>query len=217
MSTTYHKFLIVFAVMILIGGTYVYFSNGLLSEAATPVASNSSVSSSGGVVSSVAGPAIDDKIARDTAFLATLTSLTKIRIDTTLFMNSGFVSLRDNTVKIVNDGIIGRTNPFAPIVGVVDTTTVQALPVTTGEVTQITDKTAVLNGSTTLTGVTSSYFEYGTTPTLGKSTTPGAQSLVSTFTTKISGLTSKTKYFFRAVVKLNGQVMYGDITSFDTN
>lgn len=53
-----------------------------------------------------------------TAFLSTLLSLNKIKIDRTLLQSSTFSKLQDNTVPISNDGgVVGRPNPFASIDG----------------------------------------------------------------------------------------------------
>lgn len=53
-----------------------------------------------------------------TAFLSTLLSLNKIKIDRTIFQSPAFSQLQDNTVPISNDGgVVGRPNPFASIDG----------------------------------------------------------------------------------------------------
>lgn len=50
-----------------------------------------------------------------TAFLTTLLSLNKIKVDTTIFKNPIFTRLKDNTVPILNEGGVGRPNPFAEL------------------------------------------------------------------------------------------------------
>lgn len=210
---TYNKFLIVLATIVALSGFYVYFSNNLNANAAG--SDSSLVSSSSGAPADLLG-ATNDKISQDTAFLYTLTSLTKIKIDTSLFSESSFNSLNDNTVML-EPITPGRPNPFAPIAGaVVNSTSVS--PVTTNTPDQVTAKSAVLNGSVSSTnGVTNTYFEYGPTPTLGKITPNSKQSLIGTFGSTITGLTSGTTYFYRAVAKINGTLTYGDVISFNTN
>lgn len=67
--------------------------------------------------SSIPSENIDTQISDDTAFLSTLLGLSEIKIDSQLFLNQTFNSLEDNTVEIVNNGVIGRENPFAPLDG----------------------------------------------------------------------------------------------------
>ena len=106
MNKTLKNILIV-AVIVLVGdGVYLYFSN-------QSAPTSGSLQSSSGAPAPLASSS-DNQIAQDTSFLSTLLNLNTIRIDTTLFASTSFKSLRDNTVEIVNDGIVGRPNPFAP-------------------------------------------------------------------------------------------------------
>jgi len=217
MHRKYNKFLIVSAITLIIGSVYIYFSNNLDVQAvSTPVSSNSAVSSqNGSVASSVIKT--EDQIVVDTAFISTLTSLTKIEIDTSIFSNPGFKALNDNTVNL--EAVApGRPNPFAPIQTIPSTNNSIASPVVTNEPTQITYESAVLNGTiNSLTGITSIYFEYGTEPELGKTTKPVKQSLIGTFVTSVTDLASETTYFFRAVAKVGTTPIYGEVVSFNTN
>ena len=214
MKNIYHTFLIGFAITLLLGSSFLYFYNGLSSEAAV---SDSPLSSSNSSSSAVSTNTLNSKINSDTAFLAKLISLTKIKIDTKLFSDPIFQSLHDNNVPLeqVNTG---RANPFAPIDTNLPVTSIILSPVVTNQPAQITDKTAELRGAiNSIATVSESYFEYGPTPSLGKSTTSTAQSLVGTFATKITGLSSGTTYFYRAVSKINNVLQYGEIVSFNTN
>jgi len=216
MNTT-SKFLIIVAVSVLLGGAYVYFSYGGNAQAAT--AGNSSITSTTNSLSPAvtATTAKDEKINSDTAFLVSLISLTKIKIDTTLFDNDAFDALVDNNVKL-EPTPYGRTNPFAPLTKVTPTIGVTVSPLTTNPPIQITDKTASLYGTANNpTTVSNVYFEYGPTPTLGKKTPNASLSLVGTFVSNISGLTPKTAYFYRAVAKVGDTLVYGDTVSFFTN
>lgn len=221
MHNLHNKFLIAFAVLIFLGGVYTYLSNDLNAQAANSSSSTSSLSSSSqnSPVSSVLnGSNTIDKISQDTAFLYTLTSLNRIKIDTSIFDDASFKALNDNTV-VLEPGVPGRQNPFAAISS--NTPVASSAPISlvvTNPPAQITDKSAVLNGTTNNTpGVSSAYFEYGQTPTLGKVTPQAKQSLIGTFGTSITGLTPASAYFFRAVAKVNGTLHYGDIISFNTN
>ncbi len=71
------------------------------------------------VSSSTGGQVVGDAVVinNDTDFLKTLDYLKSMKIDESIFINSSFKSLKDNTVDIEFDGNLGRTNPFSPIVG----------------------------------------------------------------------------------------------------
>jgi len=210
MNKTYHKFLIIFSILVIIGGVYFYFSNSLMSEASL----SSSLDSSGFVDGAVLG---DDKIALDIAFISTLTSLNKIEIDTTLFENKSFRNLNDNTVKL-EPSVSGRINPFAPITSGSFSNRVASSPVTTSAPLEIKTKTAVLSGIVNNTAeALNPYFEYGTTEKLGQKTSQATVSLIGTFIANVTELTSKTTYFYKACAKINGALVCGEVVSFNTN
>jgi len=213
MNTTHNKFLIILSLILILSGIYLYFSNGTKSEAAD--SSSSLVSSNG--QSPVSGFSSNGETSSvDLSFVNTLTSLTTITINTSLFSDQSFNSLKDNTVKLETNVITGRVNPFAPIDS--SLSSVSIVPITTNTPTQITDKTTILNGSTSSSvGVTGAYFEYGLTEALGINTPVVSQSLIGTFMQKIVNLKPKTTYFFRANAKINGVLQRGDILSFTTN
>lgn len=216
MRRTYNTFLIAFSIALLFLGAYIYFSHGLSVQAASSLGESSLTSDNATTPAQEFSGSTDAKIATDTAFLATLTSLTKIRIDTSLFSNVAFQKLQDNTV-VLEKPDPGRENPFAPIDGNGGDTVVAA-PVVTNEALQITAKSAVLSGTiTNPTGVSATYFEYGPTPTFGKVTTNSAPSLIGTYVMTITKLAPKTTYFYRAVAKINGIPLYGEVVSFSTN
>ncbi len=109
MHRTYNKFLVVFATFLIIGGVYVYFSNTLSISAAETSGLSSSNDTGAKTVSTT-----NDTISKDTAFLATLVSLNKIKIDTSFVTSNSFKSLVDNSVA--GDTVVpGRQNPFAPV------------------------------------------------------------------------------------------------------
>jgi hypothetical protein len=216
MKRKYNKFLIISTIFILIGGVYLYFSKNLNSEDIVPIAFGSDLSSSTGAESSLTTSFLGDDITSDISFLATLVSLKTIKIDTILFSNKSFNALQNNTVKI-EPVTPGRQNPFAPI-NSNNGNVVFVSNIVTDQPTQITNKTATLNGTVNITnGVTDTYFKYGTTENLDTITTKVEQSLVGTFIKNVLGLTPKTTYFFKACAKVDNVELCGEIVSFTTN
>lgn len=210
MHKRYNKFLIVSFVGVLILGVYSYFYNDLKSEAA----SDSSLTSSLGASTAVTATS-SNKAAEDTAFITQLFTLTKIKVDTSLFSEPTFKSLVDNNVKL-EPVPYGRTNPFSPTVGnAVNNKTTIILKTNPASV--ISNQSAVLNGS--IDGATSNniYFEYGLDQNLGKVTPKVIASLVGNFASRIVSLTPKTTYFYRTVANVNGILTFGEIISFNTN
>ncbi|MES2930811.1 MAG: hypothetical protein V4665_03460 [Patescibacteria group bacterium] len=211
MRTKYHTFLIGLALVLLLGSAYAYFAAGGDARAATASSLVSSITGTAAQTNST-----DERIAEDTAFLSTLTSLNEIVIDTSIFTNKSFRALTDNTV-VLETATPGRPNPFASIDSAGGNAGQQAELVITNDPTQITNASANLNGTVTAqNAATSVYFEYGPTETLGKTTLPAKQSMIGSFATPVTGLASKTRYFFRAVAKINNATVNGGIISFTT-
>lgn len=216
MKSKYHKFLIVSTVALMLGGAYLHFSNDINSTGdMLPVAYGSSLSSSVGVESSETNVQ-NEKISADVAFLTTLASLKKIKIDTTIFENKSFNKLENNAVKI-EKVTAGRKNPFAPIGSYEATSSSVVSKVVTDLPTQITEKSVVLNGTINESGAKDTFFEYGTTAELGVVTPVVKQSLVGTFIKNVLGLSPKTDYFYKACAKVNNTTLCGDVVSFTTN
>lgn len=215
MKTIHNKFLKISIITIFLFGISLYFSNNYYSL--TPVAYGSSLTSTTGGTTSSSNSVSPDKISSDIAFLSTLSSLESIKIDTSLFTNKAFLALRDNAIKI-EPIEPGRKNPFSPMSATNSTTgAVPISKVVTGEPTEITDKTVILNGTMNTTdGVTSTYFEYGKTVDLESVVTTSEPSLVGAFIKNVLGLTPKTNYFFRACAKINNIATCGEVVSFNT-
>jgi len=216
---TFNKFLIVFVTVLFIGGVYSYSSTGVNSGPFVKVAQGSSLeSSASGALASTTTPVVTStgSVSSDTAFLASLMSLNRIKIDTSIFTNKAFMALVNNSVKI--DKVDpGRTNPFSPISTVVVASVTPVAKVVTDPATTITDKSVILNGTINSTsGVTDAYFEYGDTTNLSLTTPLVKPSLVGTFIKNVLGLTPKTDYFFRSCAKINGVATCGDVASFTT-
>lgn len=220
MHKKYNKFLIVSFIVVSILGVYSYFYNDLRSEAATTADGESPLTSSLDTTTTTSTNTVtaSSQATEDTAFLMKLVSLTKIKVDSSLFNNKAFQLLVDNNIKLETVPY-GRTNPFSPTTGSVVNANNNKITflLKTNPATLMTSKSAILNGS--LEGATSDniYFEYGTTETLGKVTPKVIPSLIGNFASNLIGLTSKTTYFFRAAAFVNGALTLGDITSFTTN
>ena len=209
-----NKNLIILLSILAISGGYLYFSNNFKSDGLVAKAQGSAL---GVVGENTNTGTLNAKINEDISFLSTLASLKKIRIDTSLFSSDIFKRLENNAVRI-EPITPGRINPFAPIDESKIIQATQAPRVVTNQATSVLDTSVILNGTiNTSTGVTDTYFEYGLTETLGQSTIVAKpQSLVGAFTKNVTGLNSKTIYYFKACAKINGASVCGDINSFTT-
>jgi hypothetical protein len=219
MKKIYNKFLIVSSIFLLVGGVYIYSSKDVNIGDIVPVASGASlVSSNGAAAPADTTAAMGAGISSDIAFLKTLVSLKKITLDTSFLSSLSFKSLKNNTVKIETIAP-GRANPFAPMSTTQTVSTITTPTVVTNPASDITDKTANLNGSVNTAGtVSSSYFEYGTATAGGNNLIADAKmSLVGTFVKNITGLTPKTSYFYKACAKINNLASCGEIIPFTTN
>ncbi|HAE36637.1 MAG: hypothetical protein UR85_C0004G0025 [Candidatus Nomurabacteria bacterium GW2011_GWF2_35_66] len=214
MHKKYSKFLIVSFVGVCILGVYSYFYNDLKSEAA--IDEDSSLSSSINTTNTASVVADSGtRASEDTAFLMKLASLTRIKIDTSLFASQAFKSLVDNDIKL-EPAPYGRKNPFSPTENSILVDKFEPSLKTTNA-SSITNKSAVLNGSLENATSNNIYFEYGTTETLGKVTPKTTPSLVGSFSSNLNLLTPKTTYYYRSVANINGLLSFGEIMTFDTN
>ncbi len=212
MHKKYNKFLVISFAIVLVLGVYSYFYNDFVGSV---YSADSSLTSSLGTNAPIGTSDTSQQAADDTAFLMKLKSLTVIKVDTSLLKQQGFMLLVDNNIPL-EPALYGRTNPFSPT----SNSSVSNLPtftVKSNSVSAITNKTAVLNG--VLEGSTSDnvYFEYGTTNALGKITPKTSTSLIGNFSAVLSGLTSKTTYYYHAVANVNGIIVFGDLLTFTTN
>ncbi len=91
--------------------------------------------------------------------------------------------------------------------------------VTTRSATNINDNDAVLNGTVDGNGIsTRAWFEYGTSRSLGYSTSRTSYGSGSeSYDERISGLNEDTTYYFRAVAENSEGIAYGSILSFRTD
>lgn len=148
-------------------------------------------------------------------FLDQLLNLEAMTLPGDIFDNPSFGSLSDFTIDLIQPGNEGRPNPFAPVGEDVAFATPGA-PVQTGQVTKITNTSATLSGILANgLSVTERFFEYGTTESLG-STTTKITSTLTPFETNLTSMTPGTTYYFRAVAKIGSAYSFGDISSFQT-
>jgi len=209
MKKTHHKILIIALILLVVGGSYTYFSHSLTSEASGSSSLTSSLGANNSILPS------SSKIASDIAFISTLASLSHITIDTSLFSNKSFKNLKDNTVFLA-DGPTGRVNPFAPVDNNLAQISLNS-PVSTNNPLDIKSDSAVLSGTiNSIVKVSNAYFEYGPDNKLGKTTSDANVSLIGGFVSSLSGLKTNTSYFYKACAKINGSVSCGDINSFTT-
>lgn len=207
------KIILLVSILILLGVVYNYVVKPKLSNKS----SSSLVSSKDKNTSTATASATNSTITKETEFLSTLLNISRINIDTSIFDSKSFESLKDNHIPIVNTEPVGRTNPFAPFdMGQISLNSSD--PVSTLPASEITANSALLLGSVSLELKPKAiYFEWGTSESLGQSTEVVDQSLVGNFTKSLTGLKSKTKYYFRAVVQVGTNYIVGDVMSFTTN
>jgi hypothetical protein len=171
--------------------------------------------------SNVAGPAPKMPAAETKTglsdFSALLSSVRGITIDTSIFSNQAYKTLRDHPVDLGTD-TVGRANPFAPI-GTDQDSGVTATPsVLTVQPGKITTSSAELGAQVTLkdTVPVTVVFEYGITDAFGTASTPVSAIKSGTVLTTITGLTPSTSYYVRAVVVRGSTTTTGNTVTFIT-
>jgi len=215
MKKIHNKFLIISGIVVLISTTFLYSSSNMSSPLIIPVVYSSSLSDT--TSGEIEIPSlIESKIQDDISFLTTLISLKKIKINKTIFSNNGFNALKSNKVNIEKVPS-GRINPFAPTEAIRINDDIKYSKVITNEATQVTDNSAMFNGTLdAISETTDAYFIYGTTNNLGSTTSKVKQSLAGTIIKNILGLKTKTKYFYKACAKIDKTELCGEILTFTT-
>lgn len=209
MNKNYHKSIISFSLIFIIVGLFFFYSKNSDLNIMNKIAY-------GGLLSSSSSDSSNSDASSDTLFLAALSSLSKIKIDQELFDSKIFKSLVDNSVEI-NPVPSGRENPFAPVGSDrASVTTIPEVKVSTNDPSLITSNSAFLNGVISASGVTNGYFKYGQTEELKEITDISQASTNGLFNKSINKLNPKTKYFFKACVKINNIESCGNTISFNT-
>ena len=147
-------------------------------------------------------------------FLSELANIDSIKIDDKIATNPAFVVLQDLSKPIDPDTNPGRINPFAPLG--TDSASVST-QITTNEPTLQLANSTVLNGTLSISGQNiSRWFEYGTTDALGTKTKQTPQATAGIYSENITGLVPNTTYYVKAVASINGQIISGNLISWQT-
>lgn len=151
-------------------------------------------------------------------FSGLLSSVNSISIDTSIFQNAAYKTLRDYPVMLGTD-IIGRINPFAPVgndqAGTGGSSVVLVQTLAPGKVTTT---SAELGADITVpdTVSTTAVFQYGISDTFGNTTSPVILTKSGTTLATITGLAPGTKYFVQAVVVRGSNTTIGNVMTFTT-
>ncbi len=100
-------FLIVGAVII---GVYIFFFKGPADEAVLIAEPGTTVMPDGSI-----NPGVTQADQATQEFLPILLNIKNIHLNDAIFTNQAFLSLRDSSILLIQDGNEGRPNPFAPI------------------------------------------------------------------------------------------------------
>ena len=147
-------------------------------------------------------------------FLAELLNIDSIKIDNSIVTNPAFTVLKDLSKPIDPDNNPGRINPFAPIgaENLVVSTQIQTNAPTLQLATSV-----VLNATLLVSGKgITRWFEYGTTDNLGTKTSETPQLNIGSFSQSVGGLIPDTKYYVKAFAALNGQVIAGELMTWQS-
>lgn len=163
-------------------------------------------------------------------FASLLASITTITIDTSIFSNPAYKTLRDYPVVFGTD-VVGRPNPFDPIGAETSTKTTEAsaenaapapvtpFSVTTLPVKKITSTSAEFGALVNMpdSAAISLVFQYGTTESFGNMTPPLKIQQSGTRSGTIKGLLPGTTYYVKVVgVHADEQPVEGNVVSFTT-
>ena len=160
------------------------------------------------------GAATSDVQVTSQQFLTELLNIDSINIDNSIVTNPAFVVLKDRSLPIDPDNDPGRINPFAPIGAENQVVSTQ---IQTNNPTLQLATSVVLNGTLLIAGKgITRWFEYGTTDDLGTKTSETPQSNIGAFSQSVGGLIPDTKYYVKAFASLNGQVLGGELQTWQT-
>lgn len=153
-----------------------------------------------------------------------LSSISTITIDTSIFNNPSYKSLRDFPVTLGSD-IKGRPNPFAPVgndQGTIGGINVQSnngsVQFETLQPNKVTATTAEFGAQAMVSSTIGAkvVFEYGINDLLGNASAPVALASNGTALTRVTGLSPDTTYYVRAVLTQGSNVVPGEKMTFTT-
>lgn len=152
-------------------------------------------------------------------FSALLSRISRITINTALFKNPAYMTLRDYPVVLGTD-LVGRTNPFAPIGsdGPIQVPGSTAVSIQTLQPAKITSTTAELGAQITLPNIvpTSVIFEYGPSDMFGSVSTPVIATKSGAVLTTITQLVPETTYYVRAIAVRGAETTTAQTMTFIT-
>jgi hypothetical protein len=150
-------------------------------------------------------------------FADLLSTIQSISIDTTIFQDPAYLSLKDHPITLGTD-IIGRTNPFVAVGADSGASSTATVAVQTLSAAKITKTTAEFGALVTLsdTAPVVVIFEYGTTDAFGSATSPLTATHSGTTLSTASGLTPGTLYYVRATVVKGSVTATGNTMTFTT-
>lgn len=208
----------IFVVIVLIAavgiGASIFFGKTTETVPISPDSALSSSASKAAGIDFVSGPEQMNEFA---SILSTIKSIT---IDTSIFENAAYKTLRDYPITLGTD-IKGRPNPFAPVgydVGTISgSITAQKVQFETLQP-KVTSTTAEFGAQALLSSTTGAtvVFEYGTNDLLGSGTAPIPLSQNGTALLRVNGLLPATTYFVRAVLIQGAETTAGDTMTFTT-
>jgi hypothetical protein len=182
---------------------------------ATPTNRGGSLTTSAGVRPATSAVS-DDTSTND--FSTLLSSINSIDIDTSIFNNPAYRTLRDYPVSLGSD-TVGRINPFAPVGTDQSTGASGMTEVETLQPGKITSTSAEFGAQVTLTDTVpvSVVFNYGTTDAFGSATAPITLNKTGTALVTVTGLTPATQYIVKAIVVRGSITTEGDNVPFATS
>jgi hypothetical protein len=199
----------IIAVAVIIVGLWAYSTFGS-TPAPAPASPLTSTGTAPAPVSALETKGLSD-------FSALLSSVRNIDIDTSVFSNPAYKTLRDYPVNLGTD-TVGRANPFAPI-GSDQDGAIESTPVVqTLQPGKITATGAELGVQITLkdTVPVTVVFEYGTSDTFGTASTPATVAKSGTGLITVNNLIPATTYYVRAVAVRGSTTTTGNTVTFTT-
>lgn len=167
-----------------------------------------------GVESEIPIASQDNNIQMNNDFLASLLSIQSIKLDDRIFSDPAFLALQDFNRPLLPDTDPGRPNPFSPIGTDSSGLSTQ---ISTSNPSDVRGDSSVLNGTLNEGGEgVTRWFAYGTTASLGQTTTPKPQLTPGAFAETISSLTPNTTYYVKAMATIAGQTLAGNLVTWTT-
>lgn len=191
---------------------YTYFISGKSQNTSGGLETTAGFGS--GVESGAPATSPTSNIDMNNDFLSSLLSIQSIKLDDRIFSDPAFLALQDFNRPLLPDTDPGRPNPFAPIGTDSSGLSTQ---ISTSNPSDVKGTSSVLNGTLNEGGEgVTRWFAYGTSATLGMTTTPKPQLTPGAFAETISDLTPNTTYYVKAMATIAGQTLAGNLVTWKT-